>query len=121
MLELFFVVFLFDFDFGMVEFCVLIVFWFEVECECVEVVYVFVCDVYVGVMCKSGEFYIIYLVVVVIIFVWFGMDIDSLMVGLLYDMVEDVEGVIFEVIEWNFGFDVCCIVEGEIKVSKFFK
>lgn len=73
--------------------------------------------VYVGQMCKLGEFYIIYLVVVVQVLVEFGLDVEVLIVVILYDIIEDIL-LICEVLVVEFGEVVVELVDGVIKLDK---
>ena len=71
-----------------------------------------------GQLRKSGEPFITHPVAVACILGDLGMDVDSVIAGLLHDTVEDTERVTFEGIEARFGPAVRRIVEGETKVSK---
>lgn len=65
---------------------------------------------------KSGEPYIIHPVAVSIILVGLGMDSDTIIAGLLHDVVEDTD-VPLETIEKNFGEDVALMVNGVTKLT----
>ena len=67
---------------------------------------------------KSGEPYIIHPVAVAQILGELKMDADSVVAGLLHDVVEDTDKVSFADIESIFGEGVRHIVEGETKVTK---
>ena len=67
---------------------------------------------------KSGEPYIIHPVAVSCILGELQMDADSIVAGLLHDVVEDTDKVSFQDIEIIFGEGVRHIVEGETKVTK---
>ena len=67
---------------------------------------------------KSGEPYIIHPVAVAQILGELKMDADSIVAGLLHDVVEDTDKVSFADIESIFGEGVRHIVEGETKVTK---
>ncbi|QDZ20414.1 GTP pyrophosphokinase [Chloropicon primus] len=67
---------------------------------------------------KSGEPYIIHPVAVACILGELNMDSDSIVAGLLHDVVEDTDKVSFEDIQSIFGQGVRQIVEGETKVTK---
>ncbi len=69
---------------------------------------------------KSGEPYITHPVAVAQILAELGLDVETLMAGLLHDTIEDTE-VRPEEIEERFGPAVRKIVEGETKVSKLYK
>jgi len=64
----------------------------------------------------SGEPYIIHPLHVATILVEWGMDIDSVVAGVLHDTVEDTETTLKD-IENNFGRDVAFLVDGVTKVS----
>jgi GTP pyrophosphokinase len=66
---------------------------------------------------KSGEPYIIHPVAVAGILVEWGMDIDTVIAGVLHDTLEDTDAT-FDEIETHFGHDVAFLVEGVSKVSK---
>lgn len=65
----------------------------------------------------SGEPYIIHPLSVANTLVEWGMDIDSVLAGVLHDTVEDTDATIEE-IESQFGNDVSQLVDGVTKVSK---
>jgi guanosine-3',5'-bis(diphosphate) 3'-pyrophosphohydrolase len=65
----------------------------------------------------SGEPYIIHPITVANTLVSWGMDMDSVIAGLLHDTVEDTN-VTLEKIESLFGHDVAFLVDGVTKVSK---
>ena len=65
----------------------------------------------------SGEPYIIHSLAVADTLVTWGMDIDSVLAGILHDTIEDTETT-FETIEKLFGYDVAYLVDGVTKVSK---
>lgn len=66
---------------------------------------------------KSGEPYITHPIAVASTLVEWGMDIDTILAGVLHDTVEDTE-VGFEEIENLFGRDVAFLVDGVTKVSQ---
>jgi len=66
---------------------------------------------------KSGEPYIIHPLSVASTLVDWGMDIDSVIAGVLHDTVEDTETTL-ESLEALFGKDVSFLVDGVTKVSK---
>lgn len=66
---------------------------------------------------KSGEPYIIHPIAVAGILVEWGMDIDTVIAGVLHDTLEDTDAT-FDEIETDFGHDVAFLVEGVSKVSK---
>lgn len=70
-----------------------------------------------GQLRKSGEPYIIHPLNVAAFIVEWGMDIDSVVAGVLHDTVEDTSATL-EQIEELFGRDVAFLVDGVTKVSQ---
>lgn len=66
---------------------------------------------------KSGEPYIIHPLSVASTLIEWGMDIDSILAGVLHDTVEDTE-MTLEELESTFGSDVAFLVDGVTKVSQ---
>ena len=66
---------------------------------------------------KSGEPYIIHPLSVAATLIDWGMDIDSVIAGVLHDTVEDTE-ISLEQLESLFGKDAAFLVDGVTKVSK---
>ena len=66
---------------------------------------------------KTGEPYIIHPLAVAGILIDWGMDIDTVLAGVLHDTVEDTDTTL-EDIEKLFGRDVAFLVDGVTKVSK---
>jgi guanosine-3',5'-bis(diphosphate) 3'-pyrophosphohydrolase len=66
---------------------------------------------------KSGEPYINHPLAVTAILLDWGMDIDTVLAGVLHDTVEDTEATLAD-IENLFGRDVAFLVDGVTKVSK---
>lgn len=66
---------------------------------------------------KSGEPYIIHPIAVAATLVEWGMDIDTVLAGVLHDTVEDTD-VTLEQIESLFGRDVAFLVDGVTKVTQ---
>lgn len=66
---------------------------------------------------KSGEPYIIHPLAVAATLIEWGMDIDTVLAGVLHDTVEDTELTLDE-LETTFGKDVAFLVDGVTKVSK---
>jgi guanosine-3',5'-bis(diphosphate) 3'-pyrophosphohydrolase len=66
---------------------------------------------------KSGEPYIIHPIAVACTLIEWGMDIDSIIAGVLHDTVEDTETTLGE-LEKQFGSDVSFLVDGVTKVSQ---
>lgn len=65
---------------------------------------------------KSGEDYIIHPLSVADTLIEWGMDIDTVLAGVLHDTVEDTDATL-EDIENLFGHDVAFLVDGVTKVS----
>lgn len=66
---------------------------------------------------KSGEPYIVHPLSVASTLVEWGMDIDTVLAGILHDTVEDTD-MTLEKIESLFGKDVAILVDGVTKVSQ---
>ncbi len=66
---------------------------------------------------RSGEPYIIHPLAVAETLIDWGMDIDSIIAGVLHDTVEDTE-VTLQEIENSFGKDVAFLVDGVTKISQ---
>lgn len=66
---------------------------------------------------KSGEPYINHPLAVVEILIEWGMDIDTVVAGVLHDTVEDTDATLDE-LESLFGRDVAFLVDGVTKVSQ---
>ncbi len=66
---------------------------------------------------KSGEPYIIHPLNVASILIEWGMDVDSVIAGILHDTVEDTS-ISLEELESQFGKDVAFLVDGVTKVSQ---
>ena len=66
---------------------------------------------------KSGEPYITHPLAVAGILCDWGMDIDSILAGILHDTLEDTD-LTTEEIEKRFGHDVAFLVDGVTKISK---
>lgn len=77
----------------------------------------FIEEKHAGQFRKSGEPYVVHPVEVAIILAELGMDIDTVIAGLLHDVLEDTETT-YEEIKENFGKDVADIVEGVTKLGK---
>ncbi len=70
-----------------------------------------------GQMRSSGEPYIIHPLSVAAILVGLGMDTDSIMAGLLHDVVEDTDATTQDIAK-AFGKDVALLVDGVTKLGK---
>ena len=66
---------------------------------------------------SSGEPYIIHPLSVAAILVGLGMDSESVMAGLLHDVVEDTDCTIEE-IQKTFGKEVALLIDGVTKLTK---
>lgn len=66
---------------------------------------------------KSGEPFITHPVAVAVILAGWGMDVESVIAGLLHDTVEDTARVTFEDIDARFGPAVRRIVEARCCVQ----
>lgn len=66
---------------------------------------------------RSGEPYIVHPLAVADTLIDWGMDIDSVIAGVLHDTVEDTE-ITLQEIENVFGKDVAFLVDGVTKISK---
>ena len=66
---------------------------------------------------KSGEPYITHPLSVAAILIDWGMDIDTVIAGVLHDTVEDTDATLDE-LESLFGRDVAFLVDGVTKVSQ---
>lgn len=66
---------------------------------------------------KSGEPYIIHPLSVAEILIDWGMDIDTVLAGILHDTIEDTS-LTLDMIETYFGRDVAFLVDGVTKVSQ---
>ncbi len=66
---------------------------------------------------KSGEPYVVHPLEVAVILAELGMDIHTVVAGLLHDVLEDTETT-YEELKENFGEDVADIVEGVTKLGK---
>lgn len=66
---------------------------------------------------RSGEDFVEHPISVAGILIDWGMDIDSVLAGVLHDTVEDTDTTLTE-IENNFGRDVAFLVDGVTKVSQ---
>ncbi|MFZ1360981.1 MAG: RelA/SpoT family protein [Candidatus Saccharimonadales bacterium] len=74
-------------------------------------------DKHTGQKRKSGEPYITHPLHVAYTLVDWGMDIDTILAGILHDTVEDTTATLEE-IETMFGHDVAFLVDGVTKVSQ---
>jgi GTP pyrophosphokinase len=77
----------------------------------------FASKAHIGQKRKSGEPYIIHPLHVADTLIDWGMDIDTVLAGVLHDTVEDTSATLSE-IENLFGRDVAFLVDGVTKVSQ---
>jgi GTP pyrophosphokinase len=77
----------------------------------------FASESHIGQKRKSGEPYIIHPLSVADTLIEWGMDIDTVLAGVLHDTVEDTEATL-EKVESLFGRDVAFLVDGVTKVSQ---
>ena len=77
----------------------------------------FATEKHLGQFRKSGEAYITHPLKVAGYLIEWGMDIDSVVAGVLHDVVEDTETPLEE-IEHIFGKDIAFLVDGVTKVGK---
>lgn len=77
----------------------------------------FATEAHTGQKRKSGEPYIIHPLAVADTLIEWGMDIDTVLAGVLHDTVEDTDTTL-ETIENLFGRDVAFLVDGVTKVSQ---
>ena len=77
----------------------------------------FATEFHAGQKRKSGEEYITHPLSVAAILIEWGMDIDTVIAGVLHDTVEDTAATLSD-IESNFGRDVSFLVDGVTKVSQ---
>lgn len=74
-------------------------------------------EAHLGQKRKSGEPYIVHPLSVAATLIDWGMDIDSVLAGVLHDTVEDTE-MTLDKLETLFGKDVAFLVDGVTKVSQ---
>ena len=77
----------------------------------------FATEKHTGQLRKSGDPYITHPLCVASMLVEWGMDIDSVIAGVLHDTVEDTDATLEE-IEELFGHDIAFLVDGVTKVSQ---
>jgi GTP pyrophosphokinase len=77
----------------------------------------FATEMHEGQKRKSGEAYVTHPLSVAAILIEWGMDIDSVLAGVLHDTVEDTTATLAQ-IESLFGRDVAFLVDGVTKVSQ---
>lgn len=92
-------------------------FYSEEQLAELEHAIIFATEKHAGQKRKSGEDYITHPLNVAAILIEWGMDIDSVLAGVLHDTVEDTETTLID-IENMFGRDVAFLVDGVTKVSQ---
>ncbi len=89
----------------------------EYDCERIEKAYLLAEEMHRQQKRSSGEPYIIHPLSVAAILVGLGMDTESVMAGLLHDVIEDTECTQAE-LEKQFGKEVAQLVDGVTKLGK---
>ena len=92
-------------------------FYSKEDIEKLEKAIDFATEKHKGQIRKSGEEYITHPLRVAGFLVDWGMDIDSVVAGVLHDVVEDTETPLEEIAE-EFGEDIAFLVDGVTKVGK---
>ncbi|MDO4902336.1 MAG: RelA/SpoT family protein [bacterium] len=92
-------------------------FYTEEEVARLEAAVDFASEKHEGQLRKSGEPYITHPLKVAGILIEWGMDADTIIAGVLHDVVEDTETPLDE-IEATFGEDIAFLVDGVTKVGK---
>ena len=89
----------------------------EYDVEKITTAYEFAAAAHEGQMRRSGDPYVSHPVAVAIILIDLGLDTDSVIGGLLHDVVEDTP-VELAMIEKQFGPDVSTLVDGVTKIGR---
>jgi GTP pyrophosphokinase len=92
-------------------------FYTEQEVERLAFAVDFATEKHEGQFRKSGEKYITHPLKVAGILIDWGMDIDSVIAGVLHDVIEDTETPL-EDLESNFGEEIAFLVDGVTKVGR---
>ena len=87
----------------------------DLNMEKIEEAYILATEAHTGQYRKSGEEYIIHPIEVAQILVDLRMDTDTIVAGLLHDVVEDTLITLAD-IEYVFGKDVALLVDGVTKL-----
>jgi GTP diphosphokinase / guanosine-3',5'-bis(diphosphate) 3'-diphosphatase len=87
------------------------------DVEKITTAYQFACAAHEGQLRRSGDPYVTHPVAVAIILIDLGLDTDSIIGGLLHDVVEDTP-VDLAMIEKQFGSDVALLVDGVTKIGR---
>ena len=83
----------------------------------VERAYAFACQAHAGQRRESGEYFITHPLGVALILAELGLDMTTIIAGLLHDVVEDT-AVTLEEIRENFGEETAALVDGVTKLSR---
>lgn len=89
----------------------------EYDVPLIEKAYLFAYDAHDGQMRSSGDPYITHPVAVACILIELGMDTESVVAGLLHDVVEDTDATL-EDVRKNFSNDIALLVDGVTKLGK---
>ena len=89
----------------------------DVDIEKIKLAFSFAEEAHIGQFRQSGDNYILHPVQVSKIIIDMGMDTDSIIAGILHDIVEDTYITIAD-IEYNFGKSVANLVDGVTKLKK---
>lgn len=89
----------------------------DVDIEKIKLAFSFAEEAHVGQFRQSGDNYILHPVQVAKIIIDMGMDTDSIIAGILHDIVEDTFITIAD-IKYNFGESVANLVDGVTKLKK---
>ena len=89
----------------------------EEDVEAVKKAYKVACKAHEGQKRKSGEPYIIHPICVAIILAELELDKETIMAGLLHDVVEDTEATHEDLVR-EFGEEVACLVDGVTKLGQ---
>ena len=92
----------------------------QYEIDRIQKAYEIACQAHEGQKRRSGEPYIIHPLAVSIILVGLGMDSDTIVAGLLHDVVEDTP-ITSEDVKKIFGQDVALLVNGVTKLTNLGK
>lgn len=89
----------------------------DVDIEKIKLAFSFAEEAHIGQFRQSGDNYILHPVQVAKIIIDMGMDTDSIIAGILHDIVEDTF-ITNADIEYNFGKSVATLVDGVTKLKK---
>ncbi|MEG1559831.1 MAG: bifunctional (p)ppGpp synthetase/guanosine-3',5'-bis(diphosphate) 3'-pyrophosphohydrolase [Clostridia bacterium] len=88
------------------------------EIERIKDAIAFASDVHSGQMRESGDPYITHPLVVAKILFEIGLDCNTVIAGLLHDVIEDGDGITYEIVEKRFGTAVATMVDGVTKLTQ---